>query len=102
MKCGRSCKLGISSFYYLEVELLLYRILRQVTSHFLFFFLLHYSPNFSWDRPMVDRNIRLLAFFLIEVVVLTNMCSAGGISSLVKSLALSFGFDKVFVFPGSR
>jgi hypothetical protein len=50
---------------------------------------------------MVDRNIRLLAFFLIKVVVLMNMCSAGGISSLVKSLALSFGFDKVFIFPES-
>src|SRR5271156_936919 len=57
----------------LEVQLLLLLLFRQSTSRCRLLLFLHFLPNWTWDRPMVDWYFFLFAPFLVKLIVLTNM-----------------------------
>ena len=74
----------------LEVQLLLSVLCRR----FLFLFLL---PDVSWNRPMIQRYVSVLTLFLVNLIMLSYMLSAGRVAALKEGLAFSMRFDKFIV-----
>lgn len=72
----------------LEVQLLLCILCR----HFLFLF-----PDVSWNRPMIQRYVSVVTLFLVNLIMLSYMLSAGRVAALKEGLAFSMGFDKFLV-----
>ena len=99
MESPHPCKLA-RSCNSLEVQLLLLLLFFcQSTLLFGRFFFLHGFPDITRDCPVIYWYVRLFTFFLVNVIMLTNMCTTRWVPSLVEGFVRPMHFDKCLVNP---
>ena len=85
-----------------KVQQLLCFLLRRLASLRLLLLFLHGLPNGPWNRPMSHRYVCIFAFFLVDLVVLTNMKMTGRIPSFVECLALPVHFCELLIISATQ